>query len=156
MLQNFNEQICRNCFLCTKCCFFATMFVCQSHLKQAPSCKLPLTTRKAVFSHLKQGQCKVIDMKTIFYSHAHKTHFQSRKILHFSLILKDCGGMCGKAVNTSTSESGCPGFKPCPSHCFFIDKELYSTLSLFTEVYKLMGTGDVVLRGNPAMDHASC
>ena len=60
--------------------------------------------------------------------------------------------MCRKVVNNSTSESGCPGFKPYPSHCFFIDKELYSTLSLFTQVYKLMGTGDVVLRGDPAMD----
>ena len=31
-------------------------------------------------------------------------------------------------------------------------KELYSTLSLFTHVYKCMGTGDILLGGNPAMD----
>ena len=32
-----------------------------------------------------------------------------------------------------------------------LDKELYSTLSLFTQVYK-MGTGDGLLGGNPSMD----
>ena len=32
-----------------------------------------------------------------------------------------------------------------------LDKELYSTLSLFTHVYKL-GIGDILLEGNPAMD----
>ena len=53
--------------------------------------------------------------------------------------------MHGKVVNASASISGCPGFKSCPSPCFLIDKELYSTVCLFTQVYK-------ALRGNPAMD----
>ena len=38
-------------------------------------------------------------------------------------------------LNTSNSGSGAPGFKPCPLQ-FSLDKELYSTLSLFTQVYK--------------------
>ena len=33
-----------------------------------------------------------------------------------------------------------------------LDKELYSTLSLFTQVYIKMGMGDILLGGNPAMD----
>ena len=33
----------------------------------------------------------------------------------------------------------------------FLDKELYSTLSFFTQVYN-MGTGDILPRGRPAMD----
>ena len=33
-----------------------------------------------------------------------------------------------------------------------LDKELYSPLFLFTQVYKQMGTGDTLLRGNPTMD----
>ena len=32
-----------------------------------------------------------------------------------------------------------------------LDKELYSTLSLFTNVYNV-GTGDILLGGNAAMD----
>ena len=32
-----------------------------------------------------------------------------------------------------------------------LDKELYSTLSLFTKVYNV-GTGDILLGGNAAMD----
>ena len=39
------------------------------------------------------------------------------------------------------------------AHCIvFLDKELYSTLSLFTQVYIKMGMGDILLGGNPAMD----
>ena len=39
------------------------------------------------------------------------------------------------------------------AHCVVsLDKELYSTLSLFTQVYIKMGTGDILLGGNPAMD----
>ena len=34
---------------------------------------------------------------------------------------------------------------------FSLDKELYSTLSFFTQVYKWV-TGDIPLGGNPAMD----
>ena len=34
---------------------------------------------------------------------------------------------------------------------FSLDKELYSTLSFFTQVYKWV-TGDILLGGNPAMD----
>ena len=41
------------------------------------------------------------------------------------------GGVCGLAVDTSNSGSGGPGFKPRP-RVVFLDKELYSTLSLFT------------------------
>ena len=29
-----------------------------------------------------------------------------------------CGGVCGRAVNTSNSRSGGPGFKLYPSRCF--------------------------------------
>ena len=45
------------------------------------------------------------------------------------------GGVCSRAVNTSNSGSGGPGFKPHQS-VVSLDKELYSTLSLFTQVYK--------------------
>ena len=37
-------------------------------------------------------------------------------------------------------------------HVVSLYKELYSTLSLFTHVYKCTGTGDILLGGNPAMD----
>jgi len=46
-----------------------------------------------------------------------------------------CGGVCGLAVNTSNSGSGGPGFKPA-RRVVSLDKELYSPLSLFTQVYK--------------------
>ena len=36
-------------------------------------------------------------------------------------------------------------------HVVSLDKELYSTLSLFTKVYNV-GTGDILLGGNAAMD----
>ena len=36
-------------------------------------------------------------------------------------------------------------------HIVSVDKELYSTLSFFTQVYK-MDTGDIPLRVNPGMD----
>ena len=36
-------------------------------------------------------------------------------------------------------------------HIVSLDKELYSTLPLFTQLYK-MGTSDILLGGNPAMD----
>ena len=48
-----------------------------------------------------------------------------------------CGGMCGRrAVNTSNSSgSGGLGLS-LACHVVSLDKELYSTLSLFTQVYK--------------------
>ena len=42
--------------------------------------------------------------------------------------------MCGRAFNTSNSGSRGSGFKPRPSRSS-LDKKLYSTLSLFTQVY---------------------
>ena len=49
-----------------------------------------------------------------------------------------CGGMCGRAVNTSNSRSKGSGFKPCPSHCFL--RQLYLTpLCLSSPRCKLNG-----------------
>ena len=59
-----------------------------------------------------------------------------------------CGGGCGRAVNTSTSGSGGPGFKPRPSRCFLRQGTLLQFFSLHPGV--LMGTGDILLGGNPA------
>ena len=46
-----------------------------------------------------------------------------------------CGGVCGRAVNTSNFRSRGLGFKPRPSRLFLI-KKLDTTLSLFTQVYE--------------------
>ena len=63
--------------------------------------------------------------------------------LYLTFILYTCGGVRGRVVNTSNSESGGKRFKPCLL--------LYSTLSLHLGVK--MDTGDILLRpGNPAMD----
>ena len=40
------------------------------------------------------------------------------------------GGVCGRAVNTSNSGSGSPGFKPRPSHCFLRQESLLHFVSL--------------------------
>ena len=37
-------------------------------------------------------------------------------------------------------------------HVVSLYKVLYSTLSLFTHVYKYTGTGNILLGGNPVMD----
>ena len=50
-------------------------------------------------------------------------------------IVATRGGVCARVVNTSNSGCGGPGFKP-RSSLVSLDKELYSTLSLFTQVYK--------------------
>ena len=44
--------------------------------------------------------------------------------------------MCGRAVNTLNSRSGGLGFKPDICCIVSLDKEIYCTSSLFTEVYK--------------------
>ena len=46
-----------------------------------------------------------------------------------------CEGVCGRAVNTSNFRSGGLRFKPRPSR-LFLNRELNSTLSLFTQVYE--------------------
>ena len=45
--------------------------------------------------------------------------------------------MCGQAVNTSNSGSG--GLEPLARHVVSLGKELFSTLSLFTQLYKWLG-----------------
>ena len=52
-----------------------------------------------------------------------------------SLQLENCGGVCGRVVNTSNVESEVRGSSLTPP-VVSIDKEIYSTLSLFTWVYK--------------------
>ena len=48
------------------------------------------------------------------------------------------GGVCAWAERLipRTLDLEVGGWKPPPTRCFLIDKELYSTLSLFTQVYK--------------------
>ena len=58
--------------------------------------------------------------------------------------------VCGGAVNTSKTGSGGPGFKPRPSRCFLRQGTLLHFVSLHPGVE--MGTGDIPLEGNPAMD----
>ena len=60
-----------------------------------------------------------------------------------------CGGVCGRAVNTSNFRSGGLRFKPRPSR-LFLNKELNSTLSLFTQVYEWVPRHTA--GGNPVMD----
>ena len=57
--------------------------------------------------------------------------------------------MSGQAVNTSNSGSGGPGFKPHPLRCFLGQGTLLNFVSLHPGV---MGPGDILLGGNPAMD----
>ena len=54
------------------------------------------------------------------------------------------------AVNTLNLGFRGLGFKP-RCRIVSLDKDLYSTSSLFTQVYK-MGTSDILLGDNPAMD----
>ena len=39
-------------------------------------------------------------------------------------------GVCGQVVNTSNSQAGSPGFKPCPEHCFLRQGTLLHFVSL--------------------------
>ena len=60
-------------------------------------------------------------------------------------VIKHCGGVCGRGVNTSNSGPGGPEFKPHLSPCFLRQgTELYSTLLFFTQVYKWV-TRDLLL-----------
>ena len=45
-----------------------------------------------------------------------------------------CGGMCWRALNTSNSESGGPGFKFRPSCCFLRQGTLLHFVSIHTGV----------------------
>ena len=82
-------------------------------------------------------------MKFGMYLHWPKDIF----ILLLQLLI---GGVCGRAVNTSNSGSGGPGFKPRLSRCFLRQGTLVPFVSLHPGVY--MGTGDILLGGNPAID----
>ena len=67
---------------------------------------------------------------------AHAHYREPVPLIHWSAFFHIvCGGVCGRAVNTLNSGSGGLGFKPRPS-VVFLDRELYSTLSLITQVYK--------------------
>ena len=55
--------------------------------------------------------------------------------------------MCGQAVNTSNSGSGGP--EPLARCVVSLGKELFSTLSLFTQLYKWLAV-TYCLGGNPA------
>ena len=63
--------------------------------------------------------------------------YATRENLEFSFTSSQtsCGGMCGQAVNTSNSGSGGPG-SSLARRVVSLDKELKSTLSPFTQVYK--------------------
>ena len=58
-----------------------------------------------------------------------------------------CGGMCGRAVNTSNSRSKGSGFKPCPSHCFL--RQLYGRKDLWE---KNLEEGDSNNKPSPLID----
>ena len=60
---------------------------------------------------------------------------RDKTLFLLSVNTNKIGGMCGRALNTSKSGTGGPRFKP-PRRVVSSDKELYSTLSLFTQVYK--------------------
>ena len=54
-----------------------------------------------------------------------------------------CVGVCGRAVDTSNSRSGGPGFiKPRPSRCFLRQGPSLHFVSVFAPVY--MGIGDIL------------
>ena len=60
------------------------------------------------------------------------------------------GGVTDWEVNTSNSRSGGPGFKLRPLRCFLRQGTLLHLVSLHPGVE--IGTGDILLGGNPAMD----
>ena len=72
-----------------------------------------------------------------------------RGVVFLILLLYYCGGLCGLVVNTSNCGSGGLGFKR-PRCVVFLDKELYSSLSLFTHVYTAISRKVV---GNSAQDN---
>ena len=59
-------------------------------------------------------------------------------------------GMCGREVNTSNSGGSGVRCSRLPCHVVSLDKEFYSTLSLFTQVYKWVQV--IYCWGKPAMD----
>ena len=69
--------------------------------------------------------------------------------ISFSLV--SYGGLCKRAVNTSNAGSEGPGVKPRQSLCFLRQATLLHFASLHPGV-KNMGTGDILLGGNTAMD----
>ena len=72
------------------------------------------------------------------------------KGISLTIMCKLSGGVCGRAVNTSKSGSGGLVFKPRPLRCFLRQVTLLHFASLHPGVQ--MGTGDILLGGNPAMD----
>ena len=56
-------------------------------------------------------------------------------MLNHKDLLAACGGVCGRVVNTSNPGSGGPG-SSLARRAVSLDKELYSTLSLFNQEYK--------------------
>ena len=69
--------------------------------------------------------------------------------ISFSLI--SYGGLYGRAVNTSDAGSEGPGFKRLQSRCFLRLGTLLH-FAAFHPGVKNMGTGDILLGGNTAMD----
>ena len=63
--------------------------------------------------------------------------------------VRECGGACGRVVNTSKFGSEGPRFKPCPSRCFLRQETLLHFVSLHPPVY---GYWRHTAGGNPAMD----
>ena len=58
-----------------------------------------------------------------------------KKIYHLGWISTvPCGGVCGRAVGTSNSGSGGPGFKLRPSRCFLTQETLLLFVSLYPGV----------------------
>ena len=54
-----------------------------------------------------------------------------KKFYHLGWISTvPCGGVCRRAVNTSNSGSGGPGFQPRPSRCFLRQETLLFFVSL--------------------------
>ena len=70
--------------------------------------------------------------------------------VYLNMYMKNCGGECGRSVNTSNLRSRGPGFKSRPSRCFLRRGTLLHFVSLYPGVQ--MGTGDILLGRNPAMD----
>ena len=66
------------------------------------------------------------------------------------MYMKNCGRECGRSVNTSNLRSRGPGFKSRPSRCFLRRGTLLHFVSLYPGVQ--MGTDDILLGRNPAMD----
>ena len=58
-----------------------------------------------------------------------------KKFYHLGWISTvPCRGVCHRAVNTSNSGSGGPGFKPHPSCCFLTQETLLHFVSLYPGV----------------------